>query len=102
MTAPHTTPDALVGTWQLLRCETPVEIQPGTLMQFGADGALDYVIPTGDGVLRVTLRWRLEQGTLHTMHEDGSNPVAVSASIGEADVLAFDFGGPRAFFVRST
>ncbi|MES3034267.1 MAG: hypothetical protein V4813_09745 [Gemmatimonadota bacterium] len=102
MTPDRSASEALVGTWRLLRCEAPLEIQPGTTMRFGADGTLDYVIPTGDGVLRVALRWRLDAGTLHTMHEDGSNPVTVAASIGEADVLAFDFGGPRAFFVRST
>ena len=77
-------------------------MQPGTQMLFGADGGLDYSIPTADGLLRVTLRWRLEHGMLHTMHDDGSNPVAVTATIGEAEILTFDFGGPRAFFVRTT
>jgi hypothetical protein len=71
-------------------------------MRFADHAELEYTIPTGDGTLRVALRWRLELGILHTVHADGSNPVAVPAEIGEADVLAFDFGGPRAFFVRST
>lgn len=96
------TPDTLVGTWQLVRCESPLEIQPGTQMQFAATHLLTYVIPTAEGALRVTLRWRLDGDMLHTEHEDGSNPVAVGAGIGAADVLTFDFGGPRAFFVRST
>ena len=102
MTGRGTTSDALLGEWQLLRCEVPLEIQPGTRMSFRSDGALDYAIPTADGVLRVTLRWRLEQGTLHTVHDDGSNALAVAATIGEAEILSFDFGGPRAFFVRTT
>ena len=102
MTVQRATVEALIGSWRLLRCEAPLEIQPGTLMQFGAGGAIEYVVPTGDGVLRIALRWRLHEGTLHTMHEDGSNPVAVAVTLGEAEVLAFDFGGPRAFFVRSS
>jgi hypothetical protein len=48
------------------------------------------------------MRWRVEKGKLHTMHEDGTNPVAVRAVVGEAEILSFDFDGPRAFFVRST
>ena len=36
----------LIGTWQLLRCEAPLEIQPGTRMQFAADESLEYAIPT--------------------------------------------------------
>jgi len=93
---------ALIGTWVLLRSESPLEIQPGTQMHFADDGELTYVIPTADGALSVTLRWRLEAATLHTAHEDGSNPVAVGVAIGDAEVLVFDFGGPRSFFERST
>ena len=102
MTGLHLTVDALLGTWQLVRCEAPLEMQPGTQMCFDVENQLTYLIPTADGALRVTLRWRLELATLHTMHEDGSNPVSVAASLGAAEVLAFDFGGPRAFFVRRT
>ena len=98
---PLSTP-TLIGTWVLLRSEAPLEFQPGTKMHFADGGTLTYVIPTADGALSLTLRWRLEEGTLHTDHEDGSNPVAVGVTIGDAEVLVTDFGGPRAFFVRST
>lgn len=90
----------IVGSWQLLRCESPLEIEPGTRMEFGADARLAYVIPTATGPLQVTLQWRIESGHLRTAHEDGSNPVRVLTSLGEADVLTFDFGGPRAWYVR--
>ena len=92
----------LIGAWVLLRSEEPLEFQPGTQMHFADDGMLTYVIPTADGALSLTLRWRLEEGTLHTDHEDGSNPVAVGVTISDGEVLVADFGGPRAFFVRST
>ena len=91
----------LIGTWQLLRCEAPLEIQPGTRMQFAADESLEYAIPTADQLLTVTMRWRLDGAVLHTMHEDGSNPVEVRVSLGDADVMAFDFDGARAWFVRA-
>ena len=92
--------DHLLGQWQLLRCETPLEIEPGTRMRFSADGMLEYAIPTAQGDLQLTLRWRLHVATLHTEHLDGSNPVTVSATLGAGEVLTFDFGGPRAWFVR--
>ena len=90
----------VVGTWQLLRCEAPLEIEPETRMEFCNDAQLMYLIPTATGPLQVTLRWRVANGMLHTVHEDGSNPVQVRIALGDADVLTFDFGGPRAWYVR--
>jgi hypothetical protein len=98
---PLSTP-TLIGIWVLLRSDAPLEFQPGTQMHFADGGILTYVIPTADGALSLTLRWRLEEGTLHTDHEDGSNPVAVAVTIGDGGVLVVDFGGPRAFFIRRT
>ena len=93
-------PGALTGAWQLLRCDAPLEFQPGTRMEFADDGALHYTIPAPEGVLRVALRWHIDGGRLHTAHEDGSNAVVVGVARSDADVLTFDFGGPRAWFVR--
>ncbi len=96
------TPTAwLLGGWQLLRCEAPLEIQSGTRMHFSANDDLEYAIPAGDRLLRVTLKWRIEGDILHTAHDDGSNPVQVAIALGDADVLTCDFGGPRAWFVRA-
>jgi hypothetical protein len=91
----------LIGTWELLRCEPPVEIQPGTRMMFLADHRLEYAIPAADATLSVTLHWSLSNGVLRTAHDDGSNAVEVAATHGAGDVLTFDFGGPRAWFVRA-
>ena len=94
-------PDAwLIGTWQLIRSEAPIEIQPGTRMRFGADSNLEYAIPTGDRTLSVILRWSLDGDALRTLHADGSNPVDVRVSLSEADVLTIDFDGARAWFSR--
>ena len=105
MTSPDSPPDVnaswLIGSWQLLRCEAPLEIAAGTRMHFGADQHLDYAIPTPDGVFRITLRWSFAAGVLRTVHDDGSNPVDVLARLGTGDVLTFDFAGPRAWFVRA-
>jgi len=90
----------IVGAWQFLRCESPLEIEPGTRMEFDTAARLVYVIPTATGPLQVTLGWRVEDGLLHTVHQDGSNPVQVRTDLGAEDVLTFDFGGPRAWYVR--
>ncbi len=91
---------SLLGLWRLQHCELPLEIQPGTQMEFAEGDALHYLIPTAEGMLRLTLRWRLEGSTLHTSHEDGSNPVAVTVERDDVDVLTVDFGGARAWFAR--
>lgn len=100
-TPPDVTASWLIGIWQLLRCEEPLEIGAGTRMHFGADQRLEYAIPTPEGVFRVTLRWSFADGLLRTVHDDGSNPVEVRASLGAGDLLTFDFAGPRAWFVRA-
>lgn len=94
------TGDALIGIWQLLRCDSPLEIEPGTRMHFTAPDQLEYIIPAADGALRVSLRWRVESGVLHTAHEDGSNAVRVPIELRPEGILMCDFGGPRALFVQ--
>jgi hypothetical protein len=98
--APNASPAWLIGTWSILRAETPIEIQPGTEMRFSDNGMLEYVVPTGDGTIRVSLQWTLSGSTLRTAFDDGTNPVEVNATLGEGDVLVLDFGGSRAWYVR--
>jgi hypothetical protein len=92
----------ILGTWQLLRCEPPLDIEPGTRMQFDMPDRLTYSIPTANGPLHVVLHWSVNGRALHTVHPDGSNAVRVDVTHDEADVLTYDFGGPRAWFVRAT
>jgi hypothetical protein len=44
---------------------------------------------------------RLDRDLLHTSLADGGNPVQARVAIGGADVLTVDFGGKRAWFVRT-
>ncbi len=90
----------ILGTWQLLRAEASLGLEPGTRMHFGANRQLEYTIPAAEGALRVVLVWRLEGALLHTCLDDGSNPVEVHVSIDDAALLTFNFGGPTASFVR--
>lgn len=99
---PVGTEDWILGCWQLLRADAALELQTGTRMHFGADQRLEYSIPTDDRPLHLMLQWRLENGILHTQLEDGSNPVQVAVSFGDAEVLTCSFGGPRAWFVRAS
>lgn len=98
---PQTTSDWILGRWQLLRCEAALDLEPGTRMEFEADARLEYTIPTATGPLRVPMRWRLDGDVLHTQLDDGTNPVQVIVSLGDAEVLTFNFAGPRAWFVRA-
>jgi hypothetical protein len=106
MTASSTTPSTpsadawLLGRWQLLRCEAPLEIQQGTRMHFRGDACVEYSIPAGGQTLQLELHWQFDGAILHTVHPDGTNPVSVRVTKGAADVLTFDFNGPRAWFVR--
>jgi hypothetical protein len=99
--SPVPSTDWILGTWQLLRCDAALELQPGTRMHFGTDQRLEYTIPTADGALRAELVWHLADGVLQTELEDGSNPLQVRATLEAADVLTFDFGGRLAWFVRA-
>jgi hypothetical protein len=92
--------ERLIGTWLFLRCEPPLEMEPGTRMRFASHEALEYLIPTATGPLSVTLRWRVTDGALYTEHTDGSNAVTAGIAIDDTGVLSCDFGGPRAWFVR--
>jgi hypothetical protein len=91
----------ILGTWQLLRADASLELQQGARMHFGTDQRLEYTIPGPEGMLRVTLTWRLAGARLRTQLEDGSNPVEVGVHLDALDVMTFDFGGPRAWFVRA-
>ncbi len=105
MTEPHPRVAAdtwILGTWQLLRADAAVELQPGARMHFGADQRLEYTIPGPEGVFCVTLVWRVDGGArLRTHLEDGTNPVEVEVYVDAHDVMTLDFGGPRAWFVRA-
>jgi hypothetical protein len=92
--------ERLFGTWLFLRCEPPLEMEPGTRMRFSPDEELQYLIPTASGPLAVTLQWRVADGILYTEHSDGSSPVTARVAIDDTGVLSYDFGGPRAWFVR--
>ena len=93
--------DWILGTWQLLRADASIDLQPGTRMHFAADQRLEYTIPTPEGALRVMLVWQLDGVLLRTNLEDGTNPLEVSVRIDSAEVLTVSFGGPMAWFVRA-
>jgi hypothetical protein len=94
--------DWLLGTWQLLHCDAPLEIAPGTRMQFDSAHRLTYIIPTGEGAMSVELHWRVAGQRLYTQFDDGSNPLDVGVTLGTGDVLVVDFNGAKARYVRAS
>jgi hypothetical protein len=90
----------LHGTWQLLRSDGALEIEPGTRMRFEADGSMQYTIPTATGPLFAELVWRVEGDTLFTMLADGTHSTRVGLRRGAGETLVCDFGGAHAWYVR--
>jgi hypothetical protein len=98
MTAP---PDPrLLGTWRLFRAAPGLDFAPNVRMEFQEGGRLHYSFTAGDHLQTVLLIYRVEGDLLFT-----DNPMAPHATtsrfwFGPGDVLAIDFAGAVAFFIR--
>ena len=93
-------PSWLLGAWHLIRAEAPLEMLPGTRMEFGLGGQLEYAVTLEGQTTRFTLVYRVVGDLLRT--ENPSSPHAAEArlSLGDDDILTLDFGGPRAWLAR--
>jgi hypothetical protein len=101
VTDPLDTPPAwLLGAWHLIRAESPLELQPGTRMNFGAGGQLEYAITVEGHTTRFALVYRVRGDVLRTENPASPHSAEVHVALGEGDILVLDFGGPRAWFAR--
>ena len=93
-------PAWLLGAWHLIRAEAPLEMLPGTRMEFGQGGHLEYALTVEGRTTRFALVYRVDGDLLRT--ENPASPHAAEArlSLGDGDILTLDFGGPRAWFAR--
>ena len=96
------TPAWLFGRWRLLRAEPELDFAPGVRMDFRTGGRLLYTIDAGGREQVIALIYRVEGDMLRTDNPAAPHATATRFSHGEADVLVFDFSGPRAWFVRET
>ena len=95
------TPDPrLIGRWRLFRADPDLDFAPNVRMEFLPGGRLRYGFDAGEHAQSLMLIYRVEGDVLFT-----DNPAAPHASsakfwFGEGDVLAIDFAGAIAWFMR--
>jgi hypothetical protein len=94
------TPAWLYGRWRLLRADAPLELMPGTRMDFREGGELRYTLALEGREFDLTLVYRVDGDLLLTDNPAAPHSAATRFSLGPGEVLVFDFGGPRAWFVR--
>ena len=97
---PAATPPALLGRWHLLQADSALDFAPNVLMEFLQGGRLNYVFSTGDRRQSIPLLYRVEGNELHTEDPKTTHEVVTRFAFGPGDVLIFDFGGAKAWFVR--
>lgn len=90
----------LLGAWHLIRAEAPLEILPGTRMEFGEAGHLEYAVTVEGRITRFALAYRVDGDLLHTESHTSPHSAEARLSLGDDDILTIDFGGPRAWFAR--
>lgn len=94
-------PDArLIGRWRLFRADQSLDFAPNVRMEFLPGGRLRYTFDAGENQQSLMLIYRVEGDQLFT-----DNPAAPHASttrfwFGPGDVLAIDFAGAIAWFIR--
>ena len=97
---PHQVPAWLLGRWRLLRAESGLDFAPGVGMEFGPGGRLRYTFDVGGRLQAIALVYRVEGNVLRTDNPSAPHAVETHFRLGEAGVLAFDFSGTRAWFVK--
>jgi hypothetical protein len=90
----------LLGSWRLFRADPSLDFAPNVRMEFLAGGRLRYAFDAGDTSQSLMLIYRVEGDVLFT-----DNPLAPHATstrfwFGSGDVLAMDFAGAIAWFIR--
>jgi hypothetical protein len=94
------TPAWLLGRWRLLHADAPLELMPGTRMDFREGAELLYTIAVEGREFDLTLVYRVDGDLLLTDNPAAPHSAATRFTLGPGEVLVFDFGGPRAHFVR--
>jgi hypothetical protein len=98
MSAP---PDSrLLGRWRLFRADASLDFAPNVRMEFLAGGRLRYAFDAGENPQSLMLVYRVEGDTLFTDNPAASHAATSRFWFGPGDVLALDFAGAVAWFLR--
>jgi hypothetical protein len=90
----------LLGRWRLFRADPSLDFAPNVRMEFLDGGRLRYSFDAGETAQSIMLIYRVEADMLYT-----DNPAAPHARetkfwFGPGEVLALDFAGAVAWFIR--
>ena len=90
----------LLGSWRLVRADEGLDFAPNVRMEFQPGGRLQYSFTAGDHPQTVMLIYRVEGDLLFTDNPAAPHATTSKFSFGPGDVLAIDFAGAVAFFIR--
>jgi hypothetical protein len=95
----------LIGRWRLFRADPSLDFAPNVRMEFQQGGRLRYLFDAGEGVGEdtsqlVMLVYRVEGDLLFTDNPIAPHATATRFWFGPGDVLAIDFAGAIAWFIR--
>ena len=90
----------LLGRWRLQRADASLDFAPGVRMEFLPGGRLHYEFGTGSSRQMLSMVYRIDGEFLLTDNPSAPHVRSTRFSFGAGDVLALDFAGASAWFVR--
>lgn len=90
----------LIGRWRLFRADASLDFAPNVSMEFLEGGRLRYAFHAGDSPQSLMLVYRVDGDLLYTENPAAPHARATRFWFGPGDVLAMDFAGAVAWFIR--
>jgi hypothetical protein len=90
----------LLGRWRLLRAAPELDFAPQVRMEFLEGGRLQYTFDAGASPQSIRLIYRVEGDALYTDNPLAPHTTATRFWFGPGEVLAIDFAGAVAWFIR--
>lgn len=90
----------LIGRWRLFRADPSLDFAPNVSMEFLEGGRLRYAFDAGEHSQSLMLIYRVDGDLLYTDNPAAPHARATRFWFGPGDVLAMDFAGAVAWFIR--
>jgi len=90
----------LIGRWRLFRADPSLDFAPNVRMEFLDGGRLRYAFDAGGNPQSLMLIYRVEGDVLFTDNPAAPHATTTHFWFGPGEVLALDFAGAVAWFLR--
>src|SRR5688572_3238395 len=90
----------LIGRWRLFKADPTLDFAPNVRMEFLDGGRLRYSFDVGENPQSLMLVYRVDQDMLYTDNPSAPHARETRFWFGSGDVLALDFAGAIAWFIR--